>query len=333
MNSFLKHSLIFVIAILACVVLGPVLEKSINAYWFSILIYAGINITLAVSLNLVNGTTGQFSIGHAGFMSVGAYVSSALTLFYLSKIQILAVPAAVSQHLLFAVSLLCGGLASAVLGYLVGLPSLRLKGDYLAIVTLGFGEIIRVVLLNISAVGAARGLPGIPKTTNFAWVFSVAVLCLFVCHRLRQSPHGRALVAIREDEMAAQLMGVNTTRYKVMAFSYGAFFAGVAGGLFAHYLTYINPKMFDFNRSFEMIIMVVLGGMGSMTGATFAAVFLTGLREALRPLQELTGVDLRMIIYSLVLIGLMLTKPSGLMGMKELWELKIFRRLRRNKKL
>ena len=326
MNSMLKNSLVFVVAILAVGLLSPVLENSINAYWFSILIYAGINITLAVSLNLVNGTTGQFSIGHAGFMSVGAYVSAALSFFYFNKVQILGVPEWMSVYLLFGVSLLCGGIAAAVLGYLVGLPSLRLKGDYLAIVTLGFGEIVRVVLLNIDVVGAARGLPGIPKITNFTWVYAVAVVCLFFCYRLRQSPHGRALVAIREDEMAAQLMGVDTTRYKVMAFSFGAFFAGVAGGLFAHYLTYINPKMFDFNRSFEMIIMVVLGGMGSMSGAVFAAIFLTVLKEALRPLQEMTGVDLRMIIYSLVLIGMMLSRPSGLMGMKEIWELKIFRK-------
>lgn len=321
MKSIFKNLLVFLAAIVISFGLSPIVENSINPYFFAILIYAGINITLAVSLNLVNGITGQFSMGHAGFMSVGAYVSAALTLFYFNDIQLVGIPAQWSSNIFFAVSLIVGGIAAALLGLVVGMPSLRLKGDYLAIVTLGFGEIIRVMLLNIDSVGAARGLPGIPKLANFGWVFSIAVICIVFIHRLLKSPHGRALLAIREDQIAAQVMGINTTRYKVFAFMTGAFFAGVAGGLFGHYLTYLNPKIFDFNRSFEIIIMVVLGGMGSMTGATIAAVLLTVLREALRPLQQLTGVDLRMVIYSLVLIVLMLTRPNGLLGTKELSDL------------
>ena len=300
----------------------------INAYWFSILIYAGINVTMAVSLNLVNGLTGQFSMGHAGFMAVGAYVSAFLTSTYFNQYSIAFLPQPVSQGIFFLLALYIGGLASAALGYVVGLPSLRLKGDYLAIVTLGFGEIIRVMILNIEVIGGARGMPGIPLFTTFGWVYSTALVCVFVVRRLMQSPHGRAFLAVREDEIAAAAMGVNTTKYKVTSFVIGAFFAGVGGGLFGHFLTYLNPATFDFNRSFEFIIMVVLGGMGSMTGAVVAALFLTGMREALRPLQEITKVDLRMMIYASLLIILMLNRPNGFFGVKELTDFGWFRRFK-----
>jgi len=316
-TTFFKNSLWLGVGLCLCLVLQQLVAPHIYPYWLSILIYSGINITLAVSLNLINGMTGQFSIGHAGFMAVGAYVSSILSVFYFAKIRILGIPEDWSASLFFAVSLVAGGLVAAFLGYCVGLPSLRLKGDYLAIVTLGFGEIIRVVFLNMDAIGAARGLPGIPQLSSFGSVYAIAFLCVFFCYRLKHSPKGRALLAIREDEMAAQIMGVNTTRGKVFAFSVGAFFAGIAGGLFAHHLAYINPKIFDFNKSFEIIIMVVLGGMGSITGATLAAVFLTFLREVLRPLQELTGMDLRMVIYAIILIVVMIKRPQGLMGLRE----------------
>lgn len=288
----------------------------ISPYYFDIIIYSGVAIILAVSLNLVNGFTGQFSIGHAGFMSVGAYVSAFLTL----KIKA-AYPELYDyiplDSLLFVGVLFCGGLAAAGVGYLVGLPSLRLKGDYLAIVTLGFGEIIRVVFLNIDAVGAARGMPSIPKFSTFGWVYTSALLTIFVVWRLVNSAQGRGFLSVREDEIAADAMGVNTTAVKVRAFVISAFFAGLGGGLFAHYLQYINPQTFDFNKSFEIVIMVVLGGMGSVTGSVVAAIFLIVLREALRPLQEITGVDLRMVIYSLMLIILMLTRPKGLFGTSE----------------
>ncbi len=309
-------------------VVGPMLESVIDPYWFSIFVYAGINITLAVSLNLVNGITGQFSMGHAGFMAVGAYVSCVLSTTVFPDGTLLGLPSMIAQPLLFGVVLGVGGLAASIAGYVVGLPSLRLKGDYLAIVTLGFGEIIRVLILNIQFVGGARGMPGIPKWTSFGWVFSAAVLCVFLIWRLMHSRHGRAFLAVREDEVAAEAMGVNTTKAKVRAFVIGAFFAGVAGGLFGHYLTYLNPQTFDFNRSFEIIIMVVLGGMGSLTGSVMAAIFLTVLREALRPLQELTQVDLRMIIYSLSLIVLMLTRPNGFLGSREIYDLGWFKALR-----
>lgn len=286
----------------------------LNPYLFSILMYSGVNVILAVSLNLVNGFTGQFSMGHAGFMSIGAYTSAMITSTYVG---------ATAGHpsleiLLFLGALYAGGLTASVAGTIVGLPSLRLKGDYLAIVTLGFGEIIRVILLNIEAVGGARGLPNIPALTTFGWLFSAVLFTVFVIWRIVHSSHGRALMAVREDEIAAEAMGVNTTQTKVRAFVLGAFFAGVAGGLFGHYLRYLNPQTFDFNRSFEIIIMVVLGGMGSISGSIVAALFLTGIREALRPLQEITHVDFRMVIYSLLLIILMLTRPNGLFGSQEI---------------
>ena len=288
----------------------------INSYYLAILIYAGINIILAVSLNLVNGFTGQFSMGHAGFMSVGAYVSAFFTLTLSEKSPDLFNDPFISS-LIFVVALFLGGGGAALAGYWVGLPSLRLKGDYLAIVTLGFGEIIRVIILNVDAVGGPRGLPNIPALSSFGWIYTFVILAIFVVWRLIYSSSGRDFLAVREDEVAAEAMGVNTTQAKVRAFVISAFFAGIAGALFAHYLRYLNPQTFDFNRSFEIIIMVVLGGMGSVTGSVVAAVLLTVIREALRPLQEITRLDFRMVIYSLFLIVLMLTRPNGLFGRKE----------------
>ena len=292
----------------------------INPYLFSIIMYAGVNIVLAVSLNLVTGFTGQFSMGHAGFMSVGGYAAA-----FVSTTLAQSHPEWFSNgwiaNWLFLGILIVGGLAASLAGYVVGLPSLRLKGDYLAIVTLGFGEIIRVVVLNIDAVGGARGLPNIPALSSFGWVYTWVILTVFIVWRVVFSGQGRAMLAVREDEIAAEAMGVHTTRAKVRAFVIGAFFAGVAGALFAHYLRYLNPQTFDFNRSFEVIIMVVLGGMGSVTGSIVAALFLTFIREALRPLQELTKLDFRMVIYSLMLIALMLTRPNGLFGTRELKDL------------
>lgn len=294
----------------------------IHPYYYSILIYSGINIILAVSLNLVNGFTGQFSMGHAGFMAVGAYISAFLTfLVQLNNPSLL--QNSFSSQLIFIGSLVAGGAAAGFAGYLVGLPSLRLKGDYLAIVTLGFGEIIRVILLNVNEVagvdlGGARGMANIAFLTNFGWVYTFVVVTVFTITRIVNSNHGRALMAVREDEIAAESMGVHTTKAKVRAFVVGAIFSGLAGGLFAHFLRYLNPATFDFNRSFEAIIMVVLGGMGSLSGSVVAAVLLTVLREALRPLQEFTKVDFRMVFYSLILIVLMLTRPNGLFGTKEI---------------
>jgi len=307
----------WILAVAFAWVLNRWLPDVMSSYYFDIIILAGINIILAVSLNLVNGFTGQFSMGHAGFMSVGGYYSAYITTQLLvSHPHLMENP--ITGNLVFVASLFLGGLAATAVGYLVGLPSLRLRGDYLAIVTLGFGEIIRVIFLNTNAVGGARGLSGITQYTTFGWIFTFVIFTIFCVWRVVHSAQGRVLLSIREDEIAATAMGVNTTQGKVQAFAMGAFFAGIAGGLFAHNLSTINPQIFDFNRSFEVIIMVVLGGMGSISGSVVAAVLLTVLKEALRPLQNYTGVDLRMVIYALVLILMMLARPKGIFGTSEI---------------
>src|SRR6266550_1090930 len=240
-------------------------------YYRRIIVLMGINIVLAVSLNIINGHAGQFSLGHAGFMAIGAYFAAFLTFFYFMP-YVNRFPEGtqqwVMQNALLVVAILVGGVVAAVAGYVVGLPSLRLRGDYLAIVTPGFGEIIRVVILNIDKIGAARGFSGIPNWANFFWVYLFAGITILISWRLVQSSVGRAFLAVREDQIAAEAMGVDTTKYKVKAFIIGSFLAGVAGGLFAHYTpAYLNPTMFMFIKSFELIAMVVLGGLGSITGS------------------------------------------------------------------
>ena len=304
-----------VVILLSLVALNVLLPRIANPYYFQVLMLIGINIVLAVSLNLVNGFTGQFSIGHAGFMAVGAYASAMFT-FKLGMPLVASlhgVPQPVAEGIALLMALVAGGLLAAGAGWLVGLPSLRLRGDYLAIVTLGFGEIIRVAILNMESIGGARGLPGIPQYANFFWVFGSVVAVILLARNLGHSTHGRALFAIRDDEVAAEALGVDTTSYKVLAFVLGAFFAGVAGGLFAHFLSYLNPSSFTFLKSIEVIAMVVLGGMGSISGSVIAAIVLTLLPEVLRPVKEF-----RMVIYSLMLIVLMITRPQGLLGTREL---------------
>lgn len=289
----------------------------------NLLVLAGINILLALSLNFTTGFTGQFSLGHAGFMAMGAYTGAAVSMALRDA-------GFASSELNFAIAILAGGALSGLLGFVVGLPALRLKGDYLAIVTLGFGEIIRVLLLNFKPMGGAQGLSRIPKWSDFGWVYGLILITVFVSTRLLSSRFGRRLTAIREDEIAAEILGVNASRQKVMIFSLSAVVAGWAGVLYAHYITFISPAIFDFNRSIEILIMVVLGGMGSLTGSIIAALFLTFLREYLRDLQQLTGgLDLRMIIYALCLILLMLWRPKGLFGRDEIGDVwcKVRRRL------
>jgi branched-chain amino acid transport system permease protein len=296
---------------------GTLIEGvSISPYYLQILSLAGINIILAVSLNLINGFTGQFSIGHAGFMAIGAYVSAFLTLTFGERLRdslgFLPVPAQNAAILL--VVLAAGALCAAVAGFFVGVPSLRLRGDYLAIVTLGFGEIIRVFILNIDAVGGARGLGGIPQLANFFWIYLFAAATIIVVSRIVRSSFGRTLVAIREDEIAAESMGVNTTRTKVISFVVSSAMAGVAGGLFAHYLMYLHTNSFTFIRSFEIIIMIVIGGLGSITGSVLGAVLFIGLTEGLREFAQY-----RMLLFSFLLVVIMIVRPQGILGHRELW--------------
>jgi branched-chain amino acid transport system permease protein len=283
-----------------------------DPYLFRILIFMGINCIMAVSLNLINGFTGQFSLGHAGFMGVGAYVS-AITSTYLTTHGFAADGWSIQVVLL--ISLLVGGGAAALAGLGVGIPSLRLKGDYLAIVTLGFNEIIRVIIQNVdfkidgvSYVGGARGF-AVPAITSFLWVFVIASIVIYFVENLINSTYGRGFLAVRDDEVAAEAMGVNTTQFKVRAFVIGAFFAGIGGGLFAHYIVFMNPESFTFLKSIEIVVMVILGGMGSTVGVIVAAVVLTALPEFLRQFA-----DYRMIIYALMLIVLMIARPQGLLG-------------------
>jgi len=311
-------------AILGAVfVADRVLVQGLNPYLYRILVLCGLNVILALSLNLVNGVTGQFSIGHAGFMAVGAYTSAAFTVYAVPRLFGVEPGAgllAAAGPLLLAI--LIGGFVAAAAGLLVGLPSLRLRGDYLAIVTLGFGEIIRVAILNIDAVGGARGFAGVPQRVNLGWVVAWCAVTFVVIRNLVRSYHGRALLAIREDEIAAEALGVPTTRYKVAAFTISAFFAGVAGALFSHY-TYLHTNSFTFMKSIEVIVMVVLGGMGSLTGSIVGATLLTALPEALR----FASAD-RLIIYSALLIVLMITRPQGLLGHREFSLAPLLRRFR-----
>lgn len=314
MRRTLQSLIPWVFALAGCLVLIFGIYPAINPYYQSIFMVAAMNIVLATSLTLINGFTGQFSLGHAGFMAVGGYAAAALTTYLLPTLG-WSMPL---QLFFFFGALVVGGLFSAVGGYVVGLPSLRLKGDYLAIVTLGFGEIIRVALLNIDYLGGARGLSGIQIFTNEAWLVPAAFICSFCAFRLLGTPTGRGMFSVREDEVAAEAMGVNTTRVKVRAFVIGAFWAGVAGGLYAHQYGYLSPTNFNFMKSFDVVVIIVLGGLGSVSGAIMAAIALAILPEALRPLQQITGYDFRMILYSLILILFMVFKPNGLLGRHEL---------------
>jgi branched-chain amino acid transport system permease protein len=300
----LSRSQYVLFAVIALSALVSAVSHRFNAYFLDVGISIGINITLAVSLNLINGYTGQFSLGHAGFMAVGAYSAGLLTTTFSSRLLPL-----VGGHtwILFPIALVAGGLLAALAGLLVGVPSLRLKGDYLAIITLGFGEIIRVILQNIPAVGGALGMNGIPVYTNFFWTFSLAAITVYVVWGLVHSTYGRGFIAVCDDEVAAEAMGINTTKYKITAFIVGAFFAGVAGGIYGHFKTFISPSGFSFDKSIEIVVMVILGGMGNNVGVIIAAILLTVLTETLRKFG-----DYRMIIYSLLLIILMITRPQGL---------------------
>ncbi len=335
MPTYVKRLTGIVAAILLLIGLNAIMGREglfgfgIPYYYAEILSLTGISIILAVSLNLITGFTGQFSIGHAGFMAVGAYSSVFLTVYctqgfenWLAGI----VGATLAQSILFLGVIIFGALVAALAGLVVGIPSLRLKGDYLAIVTLGFAEIIRIIILNIDRVGGATGFRGrvppwdgrliIPQYANFIWIGGFAIITIVVVYNIVHSNVGRALISIREDELAAEAMGINTTRYKVLAFVISSSFAGVAGALFGHFRQFLHTNDFQFIRSIEIIIMIVLGGMGSITGSVLGAIVITILPELLRKLPgDLYGY--RLVIYSALLILIMLTRPQGVMGSKE----------------
>ena len=301
----IRHAKYFLFGALALSFLVSLGANHVNSYWLFISYDIGINVILAVSLNLINGYTGQFSLGHAGFMAVGAYTAAVITNQFGELNTFL-------SGAVFLGALLAGGLLAALGGLLVGIPTLRLRGDYLAIVTLGFGEIIRVILQNMDKVGGARGLSVNHGWTNFFWAFGFAAVTVYVVTALVHSTYGRGFIAVRDDEVAASAMGINPTKYKVTAFVIGAFFAGIAGGLYAHSKQFLTPGGFGFMQSITFVVMVILGGMGNTIGVIIAAVLLTLLPEILRPIAEY-----RMIIYSLLLIILMLTRPQGLFSLRK----------------
>ncbi|MFJ5769693.1 branched-chain amino acid ABC transporter permease [Psychrobacillus sp. NPDC093180] len=288
---------IIVAVLVYAVVQFLISAEIINQFYSNTLILIAINIILAVSLHLVIGITGQFSIGHAGFLAVGAYISAIVTM---------------KLHLPFVVAIIIGGIVAALAGLIVGIPSLRLKGDYLAIATLGFAEIIRIVFLNIDAVGGAAGMQ-VSHLTTWTYAFVCLVITLVVIVNFTNSRHGLAAISVRENEIASDAMGINTTYYKVIAFAIGSFFAGVAGALFSHNFYIIQPSQFGFLKSFDILIFVVLGGLGSLSGAVLSAILLTVVSTYLQGYPET-----RMIIYSLVLILVMLYRPKGLMGTMEI---------------
>jgi len=324
--------------IFALIVLGILVylaQTYLDAYKLRILNLSGIYITLGVSLNLIYGFTGQFSLGHAGFMAIGAYVSALLVLppYYKEMIFIiepLAWPFTV-LHTPFIIALFFSGLVAAIAAFLIGLPVLRLKGDYLGIATLGFAEIIRVVANNIPHItNGALGIKGIPEFTNLWWTMGVAVFTIYIIRGLINSSYGRALMAIRENEIAAEVIGINLTYHKVMSFTIGGFFAGVGGGLFACLLTTIDPKAFMFLMTFNILIVVVMGGFGSITGTVIAAFLFNFLLEYLRPIEagfklgslEIPGIPgLRMVTFAALLLVIILYKQKGLLGGIEFsWE-------------
>ena len=313
MKKFFSKKIVCItllILITYLILMGLMSANVINSYYKGIITLTLINIVLAVSLNLIVGFTGQLCLGHAGFMSIGAYVSAVLT-------QKAGMP--------FIVSIFIAAIIACVFAALIGYPTLKLTGDYFAITTLAFCEIIRIIIMNIDAVGGARGFTGIPKETNFTIAFLFMVITVIVIYNIIHSSQGRAMLSVRENEIAAESMGINAFKYKMIAFIIGAFFAGLAGGLYAHYMGYIQPASFDFNKSIDYLTFVVFGGMGSLSGSIIATIVLTFLPELLRGLGEF-----RMLIYPLALIILMIFRPQGLLGDKEL-SLKILKKSLPNK--
>lgn len=266
----------------------------LSRHYQSLLVPVGINIILAVSLNLTVGFLGELTLGHAGFMSVGAYAGCLFTLY-----------ADLPTYIEFPIALLIGGIVAALFGVIIGVPALRLKGDYLAIVTLAFGEIIRSILTNLTITGGAGGLKGIDKTTNYTFVYVGIIITVLIISNLVRSKHGRAICSIRDNIIASESVGINVVYHKLLAFTIAAFFAGIAGVLYGHNVGILKPDTFDFNKSIEILVIVVLGGMGNIVGSIISAVVITILPEVLRGLA-----DYRMLIYAVVLIAMMILNAS-----------------------
>lgn len=302
----MKRYLIFLVCVIA---LGFALETFLNSYIQAVFISFMINAIMALSLNFITGLADQFSLGHAGLMAIGAYTAALINKEFLN-----------SEWYMIPVGVLAAAFVAAFAGYLISLPSFRLKGDYLAIVTMGMAEIVRVVLLNWDYVGGPRGYMGIAKFPSFLLSYGFAAILLtftfLTMYRLKFSWFGRNLWAINEDDIAAEVMGLNVAKTKRRAFVISSFFAGLGGGFYAHHLGFISPGSFGFIISVQILIFAVFGGLGSLTGSVIAALFLTFLPEALRSVQ-IGNLDLRMIIFPILLILMMILRPQGLLGRKE----------------
>lgn len=309
-----KNIISIIIAVIIYILLTILVSSGIlSRHYQSLLVPIGVNIILAVSLNLTVGFLGELTLGHAGFMSVGAYAGCLFVL----KMNL-------PTYIEFPLALIIGGIVAALFGIIIGIPALRLKGDYLAIVTLAFGEIIRSIFTNLQITGGAGGLKKIPKTANYTIAFIVVIITIIVISNLVKSRHGRAICSIRDNVIASESVGINVVYHKLLAFVVAAFFAGVAGVLYGHNLGILKPDTFDFNKSIEILLIVVLGGMGSIRGSIISATIITILPEVLRGLA-----DYRMLIYAIVLIVMMIFNESP--QFKELKE-KLLSQLQRNKR-
>ena len=308
MKTINKKTLFSAVAIFAVygIVQGLIAFNALSLFYVLTLVQTCIYIMLAVSLNLIVGFTGQLALGHAGFMAIGAYISAIVTMKFDGPLVL---------------ALLAGALAAAVAGVIIGIPTLRLKGDYLAIATLGLGEIVRVIWLNTDYVGGAAGM-SVSCSINWTWAFFLMVITVLVIRNFIRSSPGRACISVREDEIAAEAMGINSTKYKVIAFTMGSFFAGLAGGVYANYMYTILPTTFGFLKSFDILVMVVLGGLGSISGGVIGAIIMTIVSAALASFPEW-----RMVITAVLLIILMIFRPNGLLGNKEL-SLRVFQKKR-----
>ncbi|MEO0074904.1 MAG: branched-chain amino acid ABC transporter permease [candidate division WOR-3 bacterium] len=309
-HQLLKNK-ISLFVILFYVVIQLLLSKQIiNPYWQQIICYAGIMTISALGLNLIYGFTGQFSLGHAAFFGIGAYTSA----FIIKSINF-------TNPLFLIVGIISGGILSALIAFLIGLPILRLRSDYLGIATLGFGIIVKVIFDNadklLPVLGGSRGMVGIPTLTNFTWVFIIVLLAIIILRNLINSAPGRALISLREDEIAAEAVGINTTKYKTLGFVIGCSYAGVAGAMYAHLYAFLHPQNFDFLKSIDVLLIVVLGGMASISGSVIAAVVWVLILEGLRVILPEAILDWRLVIYPLLLIIIMIFRPSGIFGGKE----------------
>lgn len=304
-EAFLSNRRLMIILLVAGFILSFLIPRYnlVDQYIQLVMMYVGINIILATSLNLINGYMGEFSVGHAGFMAIGAYASAVLTMQVVPKNLL---------PFLFPIEVIIGGLAAALIGLVVAVPSFKTRGDYLAIVTLAFNMIVKSVFENIEAIGGPRGIPGITRLTTLPWTFVWTVVAVWVIRNFVYSNFGRGVLSIREDEIASDLMSVNTRQVKLLAFVLSSFFAGVAGALFAHLLQFISPRVFDILKSTDILIMVYLGGIGSIAGSILGATIYTVLLEVLRPLGMW-----RMVMMPLLLVLLMIYRPRGIMGLRE----------------